>query len=153
MKHKGWIICSGLLWLAIGLWLLAKGLYLIAQGSFLSEPENSFAIKIFGNAQRGATYLIALSLLIGFIKGRFVLSKTVRRVCLRIASLSLPIHPKEVYGISYILLISGMMLLGIALRFTPIPLDLKGAIDVAIGSALINGSMLYFRAAYSLRLA
>jgi hypothetical protein len=40
-----------------------------------------------------------------------------------------------------------MMALGLVFRFLPIPIDLRGLIDVAIGSALINGAMLYFRAA------
>lgn len=153
MKHKGWIIFSGFLWLAIGSWLLAKGLHLIAQGTFLSDPEHSLALRLFGPPQKAASTLIALSLLIGFIKGRFVLSKTVKRVSLHIASLPLPIQPKKVYAPSYLALLASMMLLGLILRFTPIPLDLKGALDTTIGSALINGSLLYFRAAYSLRTA
>ncbi|HAB98920.1 MAG TPA: hypothetical protein DCE71_03760 [Parachlamydiales bacterium] len=153
MKHKGWMICSGLLWMAIGLWLLAKGIFLIAQGCFIADPQLSFSFQAFGDVRKGATSLISLALLIGFIKGRFVLSKTVRRVCLRIASLPLPIRAKEVYSTSYIILILGMMALGMALKFLSIPLDLKGALDIAVGSALLNGSILYFRAAFSLPIA
>ncbi len=145
------MICSGLLWMAIGLWLLAKGIFLIAQGCFLADPQNSFSFQAFGDVQKGATSLVSLALLLGFIKGRFVLSKTARRVCLRIAALPLPILAKQVYSAPYLILISGMMLLGIAMKFLPIPLDLKGALDIAIGSALLNGSLLYFRAAFSFR--
>jgi hypothetical protein len=38
-----------------------------------------------------------------------------------------------------------MVLLGLVIRFLPIPIDARGLVDVAIGSALINGAMLYFR--------
>ena len=132
MKHRGWIAFSGFVWFAIGAMLLYKGLHLISFGQ---------------TAEKNATLLIAVGLLVGFIKGRFVLAKTVRRVVLRICSLSLPIRYKDVYTPSYYFLILGMMGLGILFRFLPIPIDIKGSVDVAIGSALINGAMLYFRAA------
>lgn len=149
MGHKGWMICSGLVWMMVGLWLLFKGIVLIAEGALGSHPEISLSFRYFASAQQGAAVLVALGLFIGFIKGRFVLSKTVRRVCLRISELSLPIRIKQVYAPSYLLLLTSMMLLGMVVRFIPIALDLKGAIDVAIGSALLNGSMLYWRAARS----
>ncbi|MDP1608919.1 MAG: hypothetical protein Q8L98_06370 [Chlamydiales bacterium] len=149
MGRKGWMICSGLVWMMVGLWLLFKGIVLIAEGALGAHPETSLSFRYFASAQQGAALLIALGLLIGFVKGRFVLSKTVRRVCLRISELSLPIHIKHVYAPSYLLLLASMMLLGMLLRFIPIALDLKGAIDVAIGCALLNGSMLYWRAARS----
>jgi hypothetical protein len=40
-----------------------------------------------------------------------------------------------------------MILLGLSMRFMPILIDVRGVIDVAIGFALLNGSMLYFRLA------
>jgi hypothetical protein len=40
-----------------------------------------------------------------------------------------------------------MMMLGMIFRYLPIPIDVRGFIDLAIGSALMNGAMLYFRAA------
>ena len=128
MKHKSWITFSGITWLTIGTFLLYKGLKL------LSGSEN-------------ATLFMAIGLAIGYLKGRYVLSKTVQRVSVRIASLSLPIRPGQVYAPSYWILIGSMMGLGLLFRFLPIPVDIKGFIDVAIGSALMNGAMLYFRSA------
>lgn len=130
MKHRGWIIFSGVLWFVIGSRLLYKGL------QFLSETPREMA-----------TLLLAIGLLIGFFKGRFVFVKSVRKTVLRIVSLPLPIRLKDVYVPSYYILILAMMGLGIALRFLPISSAARGTIDVAIGSALLNGALLYFRSA------
>ena len=124
MKHRGWIICSGLIWVLIGTWLLYKGLRLT------STP-----------------WIIACGLLIGFLKGRFVFPKTVQRVVGRIEALSLPIRFSQVYTPAYWMLIAGMMSLGMLFRFLPVPVDVRGLVDIAIGSALVNGATLYFRAA------
>jgi hypothetical protein len=147
MKHRGWIVLSGFVWLFIGVFLLYKGLRLIAQASFQSGSLCDRMQGTFGTPQQAATIFIAIGLMVGFFKGRFVLIKTVRRVVSRISSLPLPIRFKDAYSPSYYILIGSMMVLGMGFRFLPIPLDIRGTIDVAIGSALINGALLYFRAA------
>ncbi len=150
MQHKNWIRISGLMWSLIGGFLLYKGIHLMELAIFGPQAHASLSHRLgsyVGGDEKGATAIIALSLLVGFIKGRFVLSKTVHRVCNRIASLSLPISFSQVYSPVYFLLIGSMILLGVGMRFAPIPIDLRGAIDIAVGSALINGSLLYFRAA------
>ncbi len=132
MKHRSWIAISGFIWAAVGIMLLYKGL------NFLSLIPD----------QKEATWWIAGGLLVGFFKGRFVLSKTVERTCAHIRSLSLPIQIGAVYPRSYLLLLAAMMGMGFLLKLVPI--EWRGAIDVAVGSALVNGAMLYFRAARSL---
>ena len=44
-----------------------------------------------------------------------------------------------------------MIALGCSFRFTPLPIDVKGVMDSIVGVALINGAMLYFRAALTYR--
>jgi hypothetical protein len=132
MNVRRWIALSGFIWAAVGLMLLYKGL------QFLSAVPD----------RDKATWFIAGGLLVGFIKGRFVLSKTVRRISDRIASLPQPIRFADVYPKSYWLLLAAMMGVGLLMRF--VPLEWRGLVDVAVGSALINGAMLYFRAARSL---
>ncbi len=132
MKHRSWIALSGFIWFFVGVSLLYKGLVFITEAS-LGEKE--------------AAILIATGLLIGFIKGRFVLAKTARRVVTRIAQLSLPIRFKDAYAPSYWAILALMMLLGMSFRYLPISAEVRGVIDVAIGSALINGALFYFRAA------
>lgn len=146
MKARYAIVFSGLVWFAIGLMLLYKGLHFIADGM---DGASIFSGAFFSKEQ-GASLLIGGGLLLGFIKGRFVLSKTVRKVVLRIVSLPSPIKLRDIYGPAYYFLILGMFGLGMLLRLAPISIDLRGTIDVAIGSALINGAIFYFRAAFSL---
>lgn len=146
MKHRAWIAFSGFLWFFVGCSLLYKGLHLVTQAAFQEGSLCDRMKGFFGSPQQSATALMGLGLLVGFIKGRFILAKTVRRVVGRIASLPLPIRIHEAYSPSYWLLIGLMIVLGMSLRFLPIPIDVRGTIDVAIGSALINGALLYFRA-------
>ncbi len=129
MQQRTWIYLSGILWMLIGVWLLYKGLRILSL-PFIRES---------------ATWWIAAGLLVGFLKGRFVLSKTVRRISGRIAALPLPIRFASVYPKSYWILLGSMMLLGMLFRF--LPLEWRGVADVAVGSALMNGALLYFRAA------
>ena len=132
MTHRTWIYISGLIWAVVGFALLYKGLGILSRAV---SPET-------------ASWWIAAGLLVGFIKGRFVFAKTVQRMSSRIASLPLPIRIRDVYSKGYWILLGSMMLLGFALRF--VPLEWRGFIDVAVGSALINGALLYFKTARSL---
>lgn len=151
MNHRVWVVISGFVWFFMGASLLYKGLHLMTEAAF-QKGSLCFQLQgtFFKTPQEGATFLMAVGLLIGFLKGRFVLAKTVRRVVSRIAALPLPIRLKDAYSPSYWILIGSMMLLGMTFRFLPIPIDVRGVIDIAIGSALINGAMLYFRMAKSI---
>ncbi|HSX38060.1 MAG TPA: hypothetical protein VLE95_04435 [Chlamydiales bacterium] len=147
MTHRSWILLSGFLWMAIGSFLLYKGLHFIADGTLRTDSLCFRLQGLFGGVQQAGAGLIGVGLLVGFIKGRFVLSKTVKKIALRIQSFSQPIRVTSIYGPSYWILIAGMIGFGILLRFLPIPIDLRGVIDTAVGSALIHGAMLYFRTA------
>lgn len=151
MQQRAWIVFSGILWLLIGSFLLQKGLHWISVS--LLQPDSLLTRwqGVFGTREQAGTALIGFSLLIGFCKGRFVLSKTVRRVVARLASLKAPIRFREAYAPSYWILIGSMIALGMLFRFLPLPSEIRGAIDIAIGSALIQGAILYFRAARAIR--
>lgn len=147
MTIRKWIVVSGMIWLAIGCWLMVKGLKwitaaLVAPGSMLE-----WLAKMAGSLQQGGLLLICAALLVGFIKGRMVLSKSVDRVVAHLRAQKEPIPSSKVYDRKYYIIIGSMMGLGMVLRFLPIPFEVRGAVDVTIGSALINGAMLYFRAA------
>jgi hypothetical protein len=132
LNHKTWILISGVLWGVVGCLLLYKGLQLFSESV---DVANS----------RDTSWLVCIALLVGFIKGRFVLSRTVRRISLRLATLPEPIRWMDAYPRSYWLLLASMMALGFLLRL--VPLEVRAFIDVAVGSALLNGAMLYFRSA------
>lgn len=130
ISHTKAIVLSGALWFAIGFMLLYKGIRL------LMEVPNQTALV-----------LVVISLAIGFVKGRFILSKTVARVTNRIISHPNPIALTQIYAPSYYIIILSMVALGISFKFFPIPPIAKGMIDLAIGSALMNGGQQYFRKA------
>lgn len=89
--------------------------------------------------------LVAVALLIGFIKGRTVLAKSANRLVARIKTFEEPTPFHKIYTPSYYLLIAVMMSIGMGMRFFHVPDDIRGFIDVAVGAALLNASMLYFR--------
>lgn len=150
MNARKWIVVSGLTWLAIGSWLMFKGLKWITQAITLGEggPLIRWLTPMTGKVHQTGLVLICVALLIGLIKGRTVLAKTAQRLVLRLRSQQSPITLLQAYDRRYLILLSGMMMLGIVFRFLPIGLDIRGTIDVAIGSALINGAMIYFREAF-----
>jgi hypothetical protein len=129
MKQKIAIVISGLLWIAAGASLLYRGLQLL---SATRDPQKG-------------TLLMALALVIGFLKGRYVLSKSAARISKHILSLPLPFRWTNIYPKSYWLLLSSMFFFAFLLRFVPV--EWRGTIDVAIGFALLQGAGHYFKAA------
>lgn len=152
-SHRTLIFLAGIAWLGIGIFLLSLGISFILQTvdapSFV-PPKNQLSFvnllsKYFANPQNVASILLATSLFIGYLKGRYVLSKSAFKQIARIKSLPNPASLKYLYSKGYYLLILSMISLGILLRFLPITIDVRGFVDVAIGSALINSAMIYFR--------
>lgn len=152
LTHPVCILLSGAVWLGVGIMLLTKGLNLVVQAA---HPDH-FGAKawiipslatVAGGREQAALLIIATGLLLGFIKGRWVLVKSVHRTVAHILSQPSPLKFSQVYAKSYYFLILAMMGLGFLLKFLPVAADLKGLIDVAIGSALMNGALLYFRCA------
>ena len=159
LNHFKLILFSGVVWLGIGTYLLTLGMRFIigvAQGAVQGAVHDTSSLitlfsPIAGGREQAALLLVVMGLLVGFIKGRYVLAKTVQRVIQRIISLSAPIKLSQVYGVRYLGLIAVMVLLGMSLKWLQIPLEVRGMIDVAIGSALMNGALLYFRFGFALR--
>jgi hypothetical protein len=144
-----WIACSGILWFAVGVFLLLFGVKLVVFCSIEGAAHSALFAKLCAmlkSREQTALILVTTGLLLGFMKGRFVLAKTVNRVVGRIRSLSEPIRFLDVYSFGYIALIGSMILLGMAMRWLSVPSDIRGMIDIAVGSALMNGAMFYFRA-------
>jgi len=60
-----------------------------------------------------------------------------------------PVSIAKIYTWQYYVLLSSMVLLGVLVRF--LPFDIRGGVDIIIGSALINGATIYFRQAWLAR--
>jgi len=151
LSHKKLIIVSGLVWLAIGVYLLQLGLGLLI-GSLQSTQESHLPVIKFlshyiGGVEVAALLLVVAALYIGYFKGRFILGKSAKRGVARIRTFSDPAPLKNIYEPKYYVLIGLMVGLGISIKFLGLSNDVRGFVDVIIGSALINGAMVYFRLA------
>ncbi len=142
IRHGLAIAISGTLWMAIGILLLLKGF------SYLLHPSPDITpslLPYLGKSDQAPLILVSVGLLIGFIKGSLILAKTATRVIKKIESLPNPCSILSVYSPAYLLLLASMVFLGMLFKWLPLAYDIKGVIDIAIGSALINGSAFYFR--------
>ena len=139
MKRWFAIFFSGALWLAIGSHLLWKGLRLIVY------VEGLDSVSLIRAHKKTALIAVSFALLVGFIKGRFLLIKSVKRIVMRIFELSEPISILKIYHVRYLFLICLMISLGVLMSVLSLPALYRGLVDVAIGSALIFGSLLFFR--------
>lgn len=156
LRHTNAILFSGFLWIGVGILLLTKGIqyvFLAGKQVFEGSHEGFSLLLLMGrfsdSPQRTVGLFMGCALLIGIFKGRVVLKKTANRVIRRIRSYPSPIKFTQMYSKGYLILLGSMMLLGLLFKILPLPLDVKGFIDVAIGIALINGAIFYLRAAYS----
>lgn len=149
LKHGISIFLSGALWFGVGCFLLTLGLKLLTVSSQIAYTERTPLLDLFkstfGGKEEAAAALIFISLFVGFLKGRFVLRRSADRVIARIRSLPNPLPLSSLYSPQYLALIGLMVLLGMSIRFLGVSDEVRGVVDVTIGSALINGSMHYFR--------
>ncbi len=150
-RHIPAVVISGCLWLFIGVMLLTKGLGFIVQASTSHGLWLPSIANYLGDLQQAALALITLALFIGFLKGRFVLSKSAKRVVERLLTFPEPVPIAKIYSLKYVLIILFMVMLGVSSRWTNPPPDIRGFIDVAIGSALMNGALFYFKFAFQLQ--
>lgn len=158
LHNKSMVIFSGVIWLCIGLMLLSIGTNLFIQGiaaidesstAAASYPLMKTTSELVGKAQIAAALLFSLSTCLGYFKGRYVLSRSAKRSISRIATLPSPSPIYQLYSPAYYLLLALMIGLGMSFKLLGIGGEIRAIIDVAVGSALISGSLEYFRTAYS----
>lgn len=153
LSHVKLIMISGLVWFGIGVYLLQLGLNLILKGvhspdlSLNEYPLLRSISPYTGTLETAVVVLVVLALFIGYFKGRYVLGKSAKRGVNRILSFSNPAPLVNLYSGKYYLLLGGMVALGISIKYLGLSNDVRGFIDAIIGSALINGAMIYFRLA------
>lgn len=151
-RHNTLIAISGLIWVVVGISLLSLGIGFLMEGSDATKSANfpfvSFLKQYTGNFEQAALLITVMGLTIGYFKGRYVLGKSATKGIERILSFSNPTHIKNIYSAKYYLLLGLMVTLGISIKYLGIPKDVRGLVDIAIGSALTNGAMFYFRAAF-----
>lgn len=149
LKHTSLIVISGLVWMGIGIYLLQLGLSLLVfpaqQQEVSSYPVVNFISHYIGSVEGAVLALVVFALYVGYLKGTYVLGKSARKGVERILSLPNPASILLIYSAKYYILLGAMMALGISIKYFGLVGDVRGIVDTIIGSALINGSMLYFR--------
>lgn len=158
ISHAAMVFISGLVWMAVGCSLLPLGLKLLISSAYEAPfiegqhyPILSNLALYAGGVQQAALIIIAICLMIGYAKGKHVLGKSVRRSVARILAFPNPVSITKIYSPGYYLLFGSMVLLGMSIKYFGFANDVRGAVDVAIGAALINGALIYFKLAYALR--
>ena len=128
---------AGAIWVMVGLVLFYKGSGLF---QLAAQEQNATQVVIFGSLVAG--------LIVGSLKGFFVLSKTAKKNKLRIQNLSAPVKIHHTFAKPFYGVIVGMMLLGFFLRTMNQYIGgyvVVAAIYCAVGLALIIGSRAYWQ--------
>lgn len=154
VSHSTLYTLAGVVWLCIGIMLLNLGLGFICQGFqgrlFFDEGYSPFfhwLSSLSSSFENAAIIMIAFSVLIGFVKGRMVLQKVALRSFNRIRTLDNPTSLFNLYSKSNLLVIAVMILLGLSMKYTGLWVDIRGMIDSAVGTALMQGALAYFHLA------
>ena len=137
MNKNSLYALAGSIWGLVGLFLVIRG-----AGMYQAALETQNA------TQTALMISIAIAVIIGVAKGKFVLSKTARRNKSRIDSIDEPLKVHHVYAKSFYFLIAGMILLGVSLRTFNEYLGgyvVVAAIYCGIGLALMVSSLTYWK--------
>lgn len=159
LSHTSLITLSGMIWLVIGAMLMALGVHFIEEVSqhtdvyFKAFHHSPLQIlnRWTNDIHQSQTILFATCILIGYLKGKWIFSKTVKKSVMRILALPNPTSLKYLYTLRYYFLLALMIGLGISLKYIPFSPDYRGAIDLAVGAALLKGSLKYFKYAVLLK--
>ena len=157
VSHAQLYTISGLVWLMIGAFLLNLGLGLITKGFtsslFSFEGYSPFFVWMAGcmnGFENAALLVIMTALVVGYLKGRFVLNKVALESGSRIAALENPTTLSSLYTKKNLIVIASMILLGVLFRLLGVPHDLRGFFVTAVGTALLQGSLTFFQLARKL---
>lgn len=151
-SHTTLIVISGLVWFVVGCFLLPLGLNFVVESilrenAHQNKPLLDIINSFVGSLDTSALIILFTALALGYVKGRFVFGKTVQKGVKRIISLPNPAPFSKIYTLKYYILLGSMVFIGFLVKYAS--LDIRGFIDVTIGSALIQGAILYFRSAVS----
>ncbi|MBI4384286.1 MAG: hypothetical protein HY579_09670 [Nitrospinae bacterium] len=139
MNKRNLLLIAGGVWVVVGIFLIFRGAHLYELA--VSEQHSTQSAIVFSGF---------MGLVIGAVKGRFVLSRTARKNIARIENLVAPLKIHHVFSKPFYAFIAGMMLLGFLLRYLNGYLGgyvVVAAIYCGIGMALLVSSLVYWRTA------
>ncbi|QPJ66665.1 MAG: hypothetical protein G3M78_15145 [Candidatus Nitrohelix vancouverensis] len=136
MDKNKLIQIAGSLWVVIGAFLVFRGILLY-----------SLAVDEQHATQTAVAVSITAGLVIGWFKGKFVLTKTARRNKTRIQALEEPVKLHNIFTTPFYFLIVAMMGVGFLMRHYNTYLGgyiVVAAIYCGIGAALVSSSKIYW---------
>ncbi len=140
ISHKTHLKVAAGLWGMVGFGLLMAGLiFLFGRRTLGTLPGEQSGIGL----TEGIGFWVALA--IGFIKGKFVMTKVGQKNMARIESLPEPSPFYRTFSIKSWIMVLGMIALGRLIRLGGAPSFIVGAIYVAVGVALLIGSRVYLQ--------
>ena len=152
LNHSKLLAVSGFIWLCIGAMLLKLGINFILFGwtaaRFSEEGYSSFfpyLSQSLGSHENACILLVALGVLIGYVKGNMVMKKAAQRSYARISELPNPAPLFSIYSRANYIILAIMMGLGLTMKFLDVAYDVRGFVDTAVGIALIQGAVHFFR--------
>lgn len=125
--------------LAFTIWLIGGLVLTIRGGSFLMDSQAISNPALLAG-------LIVTALIIGFGKGKFVLTKTSHKNIERIDQFTEPKKPIQVYSLRSWIIIALMVGISVALNIFQVDNIVRGPINLGIGAALIVSSLAYVKA-------
>jgi len=158
LSHSQLVAASGIVWFLTGLFLAQFGARLLIGALPTPEPFvpwthpllESFA-SLAGSRENVAVLIVLGCLITGQVKCRFVLSRSIKRGIKRILALPNPAPLYRIYSLPYYGLIGCMILMGVFLRKSGLPDDLRGACYLSIGFGMLRGAALYFKQSFVIR--
>jgi hypothetical protein len=127
--------------LACLFWIFG-GMVLLSRAVSFLQP--SVAPLLQGVALPSEVWVaLGLSLVVGLLKGQFVLKKSCQRNVARIASLTEPAKPFHVYDIRSWVVILLMIGLSVLVQQLGLPDLVRGSILLTVGIALLRSSLFY----------
>ncbi len=131
-------VLSGVVWIVVGISLFNLGLKFLWADEFVND------LYFF-------PFWVLLCLYIGFLKGRFVLTKSANRIVNRLVSLPQPIALWKVYSPTTWGLFLIMIAFSKGMQIYDVSLFVRGSVDLIVGMALIKGSFFYFKKSIEVR--
>ena len=146
ISHKLAVRIYGALWFGVGLMLMFKAIPLIVGAAAKKDlPLIKGFQSLVGNAEQAALILVVMGLILGMLKGKTVLAKAAKKSVDRVKTFANPMPLSRLFSLRYFLILFVMMALGMGLKVFHLAEDIHGLIDLAVGSALIQGAVAYFR--------
>lgn len=149
IKHSQALRLTGLLWFFIGLFLTVSGIVFFLKA--YEMQSTLWILPLFPAKEIGFLVLFLVAIILGFLKARFLLMRSVKKMTSKLLKMENPVVLKKLYPITFYLLVFCMLSLGLILRLLHIPQDVKAFFMLTVGIGLLNGSALYFQFSKAVR--